>query len=93
MSETTLAILQWYGAGAGMLGALIVSLNLGVRKTGIGFIIFVTSSIALIAWGFLNDEGRAVGYQNIGLLAINLLGVYRYMIAPTREEEKEEAAE
>lgn len=53
MSETTLAILQWYGAGAGMLGALIVSLNLGVRKTGIGFIVFVTSSIALIAWGFL----------------------------------------
>ena len=89
MSETTLAILQWYGAGAGMLGALIVSLNVGVRKTGIGFIVFVTSSIALIAWGFLNDEGRAVGYQNIGLLAINLLGVYRYMIAPAREEEEE----
>ena len=93
MSETTLAILQWYGAGAGMLGALIVSLNLGVRKTGIGFIVFVTSSIALIAWGFLNDEGRAVGYQNIGLLMINLLGVYRYMIAPAREEEEEEATE
>ncbi|KWV91163.1 hypothetical protein [Erythrobacter sp. YT30] len=91
MSETSLAILQWYGAISGMIGALIVSLNLGARKTGFGFIVFVTSSLALIAWGFLNDEGKAVGYQNIGLLAINLLGVYRYLIAPGEEEENEEA--
>ncbi|SMQ75863.1 hypothetical protein SAMN06297468_3012 [Altererythrobacter xiamenensis] len=81
MSETTLTILQWYGAGAGLIAALIVSLNLGTRPTGWGFVIFVTSSIALIAWGFLNDEGQGIGWQNIGLLVINLIGVYRYLFA------------
>ena len=81
MSETTLTALQWYGAGAGLVAALIVSLNLGTRPTGWGFVIFVTSSIALIAWGFLNDEGQGIGWQNIGLLAINLIGVYRYLFA------------
>ena len=81
MSETTLTILQWYGAGAGLLAAFIVSLNLGTRPTGWGFVIFVTSSIALIAWGFINDEGQGIGWQNIGLLVINLIGVYRYLFA------------
>jgi len=81
MSETTLDILQYYGAGAALLAAFIVSLNLGARWTGWAFVIFVTSSIALIVWGFLNDEGEGIGYQNIGLLIINAIGVYRYLIA------------
>ncbi len=81
MSETVLNILQYYGAGAGLLAALIVSLNLGTRPTGWGFVIFVTSSAALIAWGFLNDEGQGIGWQNIGLLMINIVGVYRYLVA------------
>jgi len=81
MSETVLNILQWYGAGAGLLAAFIVSLNLGMTKTGWGFVIFVTSSIALIAWGFLNNEGSGIGWQNVGLLVINLIGVYRYLFA------------
>ena len=87
MSETTLTALQWYGAGAGLLAALIVSLNLGTRPTGWGFVIFVTSSIALIAWGFLNDEGQGIGWQNIGLLVINLIGVYRYLFAAPKTPE------
>jgi hypothetical protein len=87
MSETTLAALQWYGAVAGAVAALIVALNLGVRKTGYAFVIFVTSSLALIAWGFLNDEGRGIGTQNLVLLAINLIGVYRYLIAKQPPQE------
>jgi hypothetical protein len=81
-----LTLLQWYGAGAGALAALIVSLDLGRKPTGAGFVIFVTSSIALIGWGFLDKEAKGIGTQNIILLAINLIGVYRYLIrkkAPT----------
>ncbi|MEQ8411819.1 MAG: hypothetical protein RIC51_09215 [Erythrobacter sp.] len=89
MSETGLAFLQWYGAGAGLLAALMVSLNLGAKVSGWGFVVFLTSSIALVAWGFLNDEGQAVGYQNIGLFAINVLGVYRYLIAGRDEDTPE----
>ncbi|AKM10381.1 hypothetical protein [Croceicoccus naphthovorans] len=82
MSESTLNILQYYGAGAALLAAFLVSLNLGERITGWAFVLFVTSSIALIAWGFLNDEGAGIGWQNVGLLIINVVGVYRHLIAP-----------
>ncbi|MEQ9663653.1 MAG: hypothetical protein RLN87_14025 [Parasphingopyxis sp.] len=90
MNDTLVSILQWYGAGAGALAALIVSLNLGAQKTGYGFIIFVTSSIALVIWGFAANEGIAIGLQNIILLAINCIGVYRYLIA--HEDPQETAA-
>lgn len=81
MNEATLDIMQYYGAGAATIAALLVSLNLGRRWTGWAFVIFVTSSIALIGWGFLNDEGEGIGMQNVVLLVINLVGVYRYLIA------------
>lgn len=72
--------LQYYGAAAGAIAALIVSLDLGRRWTGFGFLIFVTSSIALIAWGFLNPEAKGIGWQNVLLFVINVIGVYRYLI-------------
>jgi hypothetical protein len=80
MSRAWVDILQWYGAGAGALAALIVSLDLGRKPTGYGFVIFVTSSIALILWGFLSTEGDGIGTQNVILFVINLIGVYRYLI-------------
>lgn len=81
MNEMMLDALQYYGAGAATLAALIVSLNLGRRWTGWAFVIFVTSSIALIAWGFLQSDSEGIGWQNIALLVINSIGVYRYLIA------------
>ncbi len=87
MNEATLDILQYYGAGAATIAALLVSLNLGRRWTGWAFVIFVTSSIALIGWGFLNDEGEGIGAQNVVLLVINVIGVYRYLIARSSPKE------
>ena len=72
--------MQWYGAIAGAIAALIVSLDIGRRWTGWAFVIFVTSSIALIAWGFLKPDAEGIGTQNIALLGINGIGVYRYLI-------------
>ena len=80
MSETLLDVLQYYGAGAGALAALIVSLDLGRRWTGWAFVIFVTASIALILWGFLSQEAEGIGAQNVILFGINVIGVYRYLI-------------
>jgi len=80
MSDTLVTILQWYGAAAGAIAALIVSLDLGRKPTGYAFVIFVTSSIALILWGFLSSEGDGIGAQNVILFAINVVGVYRYLI-------------
>ena len=80
MSDILLNTLQYYGAAAGAIAALIVSLDLGRKPTGWAFVIFVTSSLALIGWGFLNDEGKGIGTQNAILLVINVIGVYRYLI-------------
>ncbi|TZG26431.1 hypothetical protein [Sphingomonas montanisoli] len=80
MGDAAITGLQWYGAVAGAVAALIVSLDLGRRWTGIGFVIFVTSSIALVLWGFLGPEAKGIGTQNIILFVINLIGVYRYLI-------------
>jgi len=80
MSQGLINALQWYGAAAGAIAALIVSLDLGRKATGYGFVIFVTSSIALILWGFLSAEGDGIGAQNVILFVINLVGVYRYLI-------------
>jgi hypothetical protein len=80
MSPALVDALQYYGAAAGAVAALIVSLDLGRKPTGYGFVIFVTSSIALILWGFLSTEGDGIGAQNVILFAINLIGVYRYLI-------------
>ena len=89
MNQTLLDILQWYGAGAGAVAALIVALNLGAQKTGYGFCIFVSSSLALIAWGFLSEDGAGIGTQNIVLLIINGVGVYRYLYVHKEDEAKE----
>jgi hypothetical protein len=80
MGHGLVTALQWYGAAAGAIAALIVSLDLGRRPTGYGFVIFVSSSIALILWGFLSSDGDGIGTQNVILFAINLVGVYRYLI-------------
>ncbi|HEY1125167.1 MAG TPA: hypothetical protein VGE65_06010 [Sphingobium sp.] len=80
MNETVLNALQYYGAGASTVAALVVALDLGRRITGWAFVLFVTSSFALIAWGFLNPDSEGIGWQNIALLAINAVGVYRYLI-------------
>jgi hypothetical protein len=80
VSETLLDALQYYGAAAGALAALIVSLDLGRKPTGWAFVIFVTASIALILWGFLSKEAEGIGAQNVVLFAINVIGVYRYLI-------------
>ena len=86
MSDTALTALQYSGAGAALVAALVVSLNLGARVTGWAFVLFVVSSLVLIAWGFLGDDAEGIGWQNIGLLAINCVGVYRYLIAGKRPQ-------
>lgn len=81
MDQTLLTVLQYYGAGAATIAALVVSLNLGRRITGWAFVLFVTSSIALIGWGFLDKDSEGIGWQNIALLVINAVGVWRYLIS------------
>jgi len=63
------------------VAALVVSLDLGRRWTGWGFVIFVTSSLALIGWGFLDEDAEGIGAQNLILYVINCVGVWRYLLS------------
>ncbi|MDQ3140484.1 MAG: hypothetical protein M3Q15_07140 [Pseudomonadota bacterium] len=79
MSKTLIEIIEWYAAGAAVVAALIVALDLGRRATGWAMVLFVTSSIGFIVYGLTDEEG-ALWTQNAVLLCINLVGVYRYLI-------------
>lgn len=83
--ETLTTVLQWYGAAASVIAAAVVSLDLGRKQTGWAFVLFVTSSIALIAWGFLNRDSAGIGVQNILMLIINIIGVYQYLIRKKKD--------
>ena len=74
--------IKWFASISGMTAALMVSLDLGRRTTGIGFVIFVASSIAWFAGAWLTEDW-ALGTQNGVLFAIIVLGVYRYLIRRT----------
>ncbi|WP_395396272.1 hypothetical protein WBP07_20450 (plasmid) [Novosphingobium sp. BL-8A] len=78
--------LQYYGAGAAVVASLIVSLNLGRLWTGRAMVIFVSSSLALMAWGFVNPDSEGIGWQNLVLLVINAVGVWRYLVASPRKD-------
>ncbi|MDQ0251376.1 putative membrane protein required for colicin V production [Sphingomonas kyeonggiensis] len=72
-------ILKWYASISGIIAAFMVSLDLGRRITGWGFVLFVTSSIAWIC-GALMTKDEPLWTQNIVLFGINCLGIYRYLI-------------
>jgi hypothetical protein len=65
-----------------MTAALMVSFDGGRRLTGWGFVIFVASSIGWFTGAALMGDW-ALGTQNTVLFAINLFGVYRYLIRKT----------
>ena len=81
MEELTDAI-KWFASLSGIAAALTVSLDLGRRATGWGFVTFVASSIAWLTGAWLTDDW-ALATQNGALFAINILGVYRYLIRRT----------
>ena len=43
--------------------------------------LFRSSSVALILWGFLAEDSEGIGWQNVALLVINAIGVWRYLFS------------
>ncbi len=77
--ETLVAALKWIASISGIVAALMVSLDSGRRITGWGFVLFSGSALCWIAGAALSRDG-ALGTQNVALFAIDLFGVYRYLI-------------
>ena len=82
--ESFTDVLKWAASISGMIAAFMVSLDFGRRVTGWGFVLFVGSSLCWIGGSALTGDW-ALGTQNVTLLAINLFGVYRYLIRRKRD--------
>lgn len=80
MEDSPLVIaIKWFATITGVSAALMVSLDSGRKVTGWGFVVFVASAIAWVAGAVLVQDW-ALTTQNGVLLAINIFGVYRYLI-------------
>ena len=72
-------MLRWFASISGIIAAFMVSLDNGRRVTGYGFALFVGSSLAWITGALIGGDEPLLS-QNLALFAINVFGVYRYLI-------------
>ena len=70
--------------GPTVLAASLVAANLNARVTVAGFMIFIVASIAWMIDGWLEGKASLV-IQNVILLVINVIGVWRWF--PKAEKE------
>ncbi len=76
---TAVEIVRWGAAISGMVAATLVALDWGKRETGWAMVLFCGSAMAWIAGAVLTRDW-ALGSQNVVLLGIDALGVYRYLV-------------
>ena len=82
--STVIEIVRWFASISGMIAATLVALDWGKRDTGWAMLLFCGSAVAWIAGAVLMRDW-ALGTQNVVLLGIDALGVYRYLV---RDPEK-----
>lgn len=78
MEDYVIAI-RWFASISGMIAAAVVSLDWGRRDTGWAMVLFCLSAVAWIT-GAAIAKDWALGTQNVVLLMIDMLGVYRYLV-------------
>jgi hypothetical protein len=77
-------LLRTFAAATTIIAAALVAANWNARVMVAGFIIFIVASLAWMADGWLEGKASLV-IQNVILLAINILGVWRWL--PRAEKE------
>ena len=83
MEDSTFVIgLKWFATAATTIAALMVALDIGRRVSGWGFVIFTLGSVAWVA-GAVIAADWPLTTTNVVLFAINIFGVYRYLIRKT----------
>lgn len=72
-------VIQWTATLSAIAAASLIAAHLGQKVTGWAFVVFTVSSLLWVWFAAIeNDHGLLV--QNLVLTAINILGVYRYLI-------------
>jgi len=77
-------LLRTFAAATTITAAALVAANWNARVMVAGFVIFIVASLAWMADGWLESKASLV-IQNVILLAINILGVWRWF--PRAEKE------
>ena len=84
-------IAGWIAPIATMIAACVTAANLGARVTGWGFVIFTFGSVAWTAYGYATGQPNLL-WQNLALTAVNLFGVWRWLIRRARFDDWAHAA-
>ena len=74
--ENNNRLLGWIGAGFGVIGAILLSLN--ISYSGYGYIFFVISSSILVVWSIAEKQYHQLIMQTIFTL-INCIGIVRWL--------------
>ena len=77
-------LLRTFAAVTTIIAAALVAANWNARVMVAGFLIFIVAALAWMADGWLEGKASLV-IQNVILLAINILGVWRWL--PRAEKE------
>lgn len=71
--------IEWSGAVMGLLGSVILALNLDI--SGYGFVAFLISNLCWLAFGFKTRAWGLVTMQ-AGFTLTSLMGLYNWLIKP-----------
>ena len=77
-------LLRTFAAATTVIAAALIAANRNARVMVAGFALFIVAALAWMADGWLEGKASLV-IQNVILLAINVLGVWRWL--PRTEKE------
>ena len=72
-------ILQWTGCLLGVAGSIALARN--DRYSGYGFVAYLASNAAWLAYGYAGDI-RALALQHVVFGAVSIFGVWRWLVLP-----------
>jgi hypothetical protein len=72
-------LLEWSGSLTGISAAILLALNIPISAWA--YLFYLLSSILLLLWS-LREQAHGLAFQNFVFIAINLLGIYRWLIVP-----------
>lgn len=81
----------WIAPAATMVAATMTAANLGARVTGWGFVVFAVGSVAWTVVALASDQPNLL-WTNAFLLAVNVLGIWRWLGRQARYADGSEAA-
>lgn len=84
-------IAGWTAPAATMLAAVMTASNLGARVTGWGFVVFLVGSVAWCVVALTSSQSNLL-WTNGFLVAVNILGVWRWLGRQARFEDGASAA-